>query len=367
MRRSLIIAAAALLAGVAVSGCASSLAGQAVVGSGQIPGTTAPTIASSSAAPSSPPDTVTTDAPSTSAPSSVAPSSDSSSSDSSSSDSSSSDSGGPSGRSDKIPEAMFGQPLTLGKGIVVTVAPGTPYTPSDTAATGFDAKHFLQFGFTVANHTAAAFDLSDLDVDALSGGTIGSMVFDSAKDIGLPPTTTLAPNKSTTFTLALGANDPADVTLQVRAADDPPGLVLSTPPSTAPKSAAPASAGQVPFGQTFRCADGLAITAAKPKPFTPSASAAYKKAKAYVSIVVTVKNDTGAPFVMSEMDFAISSDNTDGDSIADNDVTITAPDIVLPNTASVTFTVAFSVLDPTKLQLSIAPTYDDDPAVFATG
>ena len=362
MRRTLVIAAMVLLAGVFGAGCASTVAGQALVGSGQIATATA------SAAPSSPVDTAATSASSSEPSSSESSGSEPATSDPSGSTSSSSDSGGSSGASKKIPEALFGQPLTLGRGIVVTVAAGTPYTPSDTAATDVGAKHFLQFGFAVANHTAAAFDLSDIDVDALSGGTIGGLVFDSANAIGPPPDKTLAPNQSATFKLALKADDPTDVTLQVRAGyDDRPGLVRSKAPSTAPKSTAPASSGKVPFGQTFRCADGLAMTAAKPAPFTPSATAAYKKAKAYVSIVVTVKNDTGARFDMSTMDVAISSDNTDGDSIADGGVTAGPPDIVLPNAATITFTMAFSVLDPTKLQLSVAPTYDDDPAVFTTG
>ena len=362
------MAAVALLAGVSVAGCASTVAGQAVVGPGQIASTT------TSAASSSPVDTGSSNGPSSSAPSSSAPSTadsstaDSSTSTSSSSDSSSSDSGGSSGASDKIPQATFGQPLTLGKGIVVTVAAGTPYTPSSSAATGLDAKHFLKFGFTVANHTAAAFDLSDIDVDALSAGSIGSMVFDSINGIGPPPKKMLAPNQSATFPIALGVNDTADVTLQVRAGfNDPPGLVLSKPPSTAPKSAAPATSGKVPFGQTFRCAGGVAITAAKPAPFTPSPSAAYTKAAAYVSVMITVTNDTGAPFAMSEMDIAMKSDNTESDAINDNGVSSAPPDIVLPNTGTVTFTAAFSVANPNKLELSVAPTYDDDPAVFATG
>ena len=353
--RGTLIVAIALLAGVSVAGCAATVAGQAVAGSGQITTATPP----ASTDPSATSGAGTTDPPSTEPSSSVSSSPESSSSGASSTDS-------PSG-SAKTPETMFGQPLTLGKGIVVTVAAGTPYTPSVSAAVGHGSRHYLQFAFTVANHTATAFKLSDVDAATLSGGTVGELVFDSP-NVGAPPDKTLAANQSATFTLALGANDPADVTLQVRVSyDDPAGLVLSKPPSAAPKSTAPASSGPLPFGRTHRFPTGLAVTTAKPVPCTPSVNAVYKKAKAYVAVVVTVANGTGAPFSLSDMDEDMSSDNTDGDSVADDDISSGSPDFVLPNAATVTFTMAFGVLDPSKLQFSIAPTYDDDPGVFTTG
>jgi hypothetical protein len=118
--------------------------------------------------------------------------------------------------------APFGTPIRYPNGLEVTVAAPTTFTPSQYAAGDAGAKAF-QVKITIKNGTNEVYQPPTTSVSASVDGQEAQSIFDSEKKVLGPPTTSVQPGKSTTYSLAFGSPTPSgDLQVDVR-----PGFVLN--------------------------------------------------------------------------------------------------------------------------------------------
>lgn len=96
----------------------------------------------------------------------------------------------------------------------MTVGPPEPFTPSDSAAHD-DSPAYAAFQVTIVNGSDANYDPVAFGATVQSTNVEGSQVFDSAQGYEGPPMTPVLPGRESTFRIAFGVADPADIVMQV--------------------------------------------------------------------------------------------------------------------------------------------------------
>ena len=110
--------------------------------------------------------------------------------------------------------AVFGETWEYTDGLAVTVAPPTPFEPSDSAFPSDGGAAHVLFEVTIANGSADPYE--PLLVSSLQSGTSeGEQVFDSANGLEGPPSTTVLPGREVTFVIGYAVADPEDLVLQI--------------------------------------------------------------------------------------------------------------------------------------------------------
>ncbi|MET0865571.1 MAG: hypothetical protein ABWZ98_14670 [Nakamurella sp.] len=124
-------------------------------------------------------------------------------------------------------QAKFGQTYSWPAGLEVSVAAGTPFTPSESASAD-PASAYLSFTVTITNRTGQPYDPSLLYISAQSGSKEADQVFDSANGfVGLPSTGVLNGHQAS-FVIGFGVADAADVVMQVNPGPDYDGDAFFT-------------------------------------------------------------------------------------------------------------------------------------------
>lgn len=110
--------------------------------------------------------------------------------------------------------ATFGQTVTYGNKVSVTVSAPVPVTPGQYAA-GDDQAANVEFTFTLTNNGDKNFN--PLPYPKISSGSAeSSTIFDmDHPEWANAPTTVLLPGKSVSWKQAFSVADPADMTLQI--------------------------------------------------------------------------------------------------------------------------------------------------------
>ena len=116
-------------------------------------------------------------------------------------------------------QAKFGQTYGWPAGLEVTVAPGVPFTPSESASAD-PATAYLSFAVTITNRTGKPYDPSLFFVSAESAGKEADQVFDSANGFIGSPSTSVLDGHQSAFVVGFGVTDPADVVMELT-----PGIV----------------------------------------------------------------------------------------------------------------------------------------------
>ena len=129
--------------------------------------------------------------------------------------------GSPTATADGSDLATFGATYSWDDGLDVTVAPPTPFTPSEFAAAE-PAAAYVSLAVTIANRTGQPYDPTIFFVTMQSGDREADQVFDAANGFEGTPTTAILDGRDATFTVGFGVQDPNDLVLQVT-----PGLDYS--------------------------------------------------------------------------------------------------------------------------------------------
>jgi hypothetical protein len=112
--------------------------------------------------------------------------------------------------------------------VAVTVSQPKAYRPSSSAATSQTAARYVSMTVTLTNGSDKNLESSGTSLAATANGTPADQVFDSAKNIGGTPMSTVLPGKSITYTVAFGlpTKDKADLQVEMR-----PGFGLGYQPA----------------------------------------------------------------------------------------------------------------------------------------
>lgn len=160
-----------------------------------------------------------------------------------------------------------------------------------------------------------------------------------------------------------GSNRPAATSDTATTTED-----TSTQDATpADEATTTASDGPVKFGETWEWEDNLSLTVSKPKPYTPSESAAADKhAKHFVQFTVTVVNKTGKTFDPALFNASLQSANEEGDQVFDSENNIGGgPSTKLLSGREAKFKVAYAAADPKDLVLEVHPDFEHE-AIYST-
>jgi hypothetical protein len=112
--------------------------------------------------------------------------------------------------------AAFGGTSSWETGVQVTVQQPKAFRPSSTAA-GADRARAVSFEVNVTNGSDAPLELATMTIQASFNGQPIDQIFDSAKDIGGTPSTSVLPGKSATFSVAYSLDkEPGELQLEVR-------------------------------------------------------------------------------------------------------------------------------------------------------
>ncbi len=107
----------------------------------------------------------------------------------------------------------FGEAYRYDDGLSVTIAPPTPYSPSESASTN-DPGHYVAFAVTVVNGSSDNYDPDFFQTTCQSDNLEAERVFDSSQGVGSPSTTVL-PGREVAFTVVFKVSNPADTVLEV--------------------------------------------------------------------------------------------------------------------------------------------------------
>ncbi|CAM4057375.1 hypothetical protein [Janibacter anophelis] len=120
------------------------------------------------------------------------------------------------------------------------------------------------------------------------------------------------------------------------------------------------------FGKAFTYTDGLQVTVSKPTPMTSGEWAAPSNAKGQ-AFTVTIVNDTEAPFDPTLAYITLQSANTEAEQIFDSEAGYgDSPQTTLLPGRETTYKVAFATPDASDLVMEFTPSWDHDPAIYAT-
>lgn len=111
----------------------------------------------------------------------------------------------------------LGEVWTWSDSVSVSVSPPTPFTPTEYAA-GVTYPNNILFNITLTNGSDETFEPIVMSSIA-SGGRAGESIFDTGNEAvvidGFPPSGSLLPGQSITWTEAYSVLDPADITYQI--------------------------------------------------------------------------------------------------------------------------------------------------------
>ena len=111
--------------------------------------------------------------------------------------------------------SAFGATSSWETGVEVTVSQPKPFRPSQYAANADGARN-VSFEITVENGSDAPLELVTMMVQASFKGQPIEQIFDSTKNVGGTPSTSVLPGKSATFTVAYSLDkDPGELQLEV--------------------------------------------------------------------------------------------------------------------------------------------------------
>ena len=141
---------------------------------------------------------------------------------------------------------------------------------------------------------------------------------------------------------------------------------MHPPDASAPKDESTIGA----FGQTITWPDGLAVTVSEPQAYQPSSAAATSRAPArYVSLTVTLTNESAKNVEAAGTTMAVTANGTAADQVFDTAKGIggSPTSTVLPG-KSITYTVAFGLPTTARadLQVEVRPSFGIgyQPAIF---
>lgn len=130
---------------------------------------------------------------------------------------------------------------------------------------------------------------------------------------------------------------------------------------------APADSGQPTFGDTYTWNDGMAVTVGKPQPFTPSEWASIDDENGQHHVFdVTVVNGTSEAHDAFEVSLQASSGGEQSGTIFDTDNGIDIPTVSIQPGKSLNFKVAFTLKDPSDINMDVSPGWEYESVNFAT-
>lgn len=180
------------------------------------------------------------------------------------------------------------------------------------------------------------------------------------------PATTSAPPDTATFT-------PTPTTATATATAEPTptatatATATSTPTPTPTEEPTPTTPTYSTFGDTFTYENDLSITIGEPEPFTPSDTAAFDEAAAYVSFPVTIVNNSTEPYDPTLFFVNGQSTNTEIDQVFDSAQGYEgSPSTVLLPGREASFNLGFGVADPDDIVLEVSPGFEYDNAIFTS-
>lgn len=109
----------------------------------------------------------------------------------------------------------FGQTYTYSDGLIITVTPPAPFTPSASAAGLLPGNQTVAVNVSITNGTGQNYIPGLFNVVAQSGTAQASEVFDSAQNILGAPTGAILPGRTVAFTAVFSVMNPGDVVVQV--------------------------------------------------------------------------------------------------------------------------------------------------------
>lgn len=144
------------------------------------------------------------------------------------------------------------------------------------------------------------------------------------------------------------------------------GTVSNTPPPVATPAAQPDNQVAT-FGQTFTWPDGIAVSVAAPKPYSPGAAAAGNTRGRAIAITTTITNGSQQLYQFNPFDVGpqVTQGGEAASTIIDigNNMTDTAAATILPG-KSFRYTTAYSVGPKGDLQVQYSEGYGGGQAIF---
>jgi hypothetical protein len=180
-----------------------------------------------------------------------------------------------------------------------------------------------------------------------------------------------ASTAGTSSAAATGTNRPAATATDSASVSDPDATDnedVSVPEDTpSDEESTPEEAAPEKFGGSFTYEDGISVTISKPKPFTPSDTAAADEAPHYVQFTVTLVNGTAKRFDPALFNTTIQSANEEGDLVIDSAKGIGGgPNTKLLAGREAKFRIAYGVKDPKDLVLEVNPDFEHEAALFTS-
>lgn len=113
-----------------------------------------------------------------------------------------------------VGQRIFGDTFTYDDGVSISVDPPVSFSPSEFAL--FDeAPSYVRFTITLVNDGTDSFDASGIYASAQSGESEAIYVYDSEQGLEGPPYTSLLPDRTVSWDVGFGVDDPEDVVLQI--------------------------------------------------------------------------------------------------------------------------------------------------------
>ena len=110
---------------------------------------------------------------------------------------------------------VFGETVSYPDGLSISVSTPVAYEPSGTAMGMVEGQSYVVFEFVITNNTDENFEPTLVMATASSGGVEAESIFDSEKQIGFPPTTTVIPGATIKWQQAWSVTDPNNITMEV--------------------------------------------------------------------------------------------------------------------------------------------------------
>ncbi|MCT2007864.1 hypothetical protein M3C74_07085 [Micrococcus lylae] len=130
---------------------------------------------------------------------------------------------------------------------------------------------------------------------------------------------------------------------------------------------APIASGQPTFGDTYTWHNGLAVTVGQPQPFTPSEWASIENEDGQHHMFdVSVVNGTSEAHDAFEISLQASSGGEQSGMIFDTDNRIDVPTVSIQPGKTLNFKVAFTLKDPSDINMDVSPGWDYESVNFAT-
>jgi len=139
--------------------------------------------------------------------------------------------------------------------------------------------------------------------------------------------------------------------------------------TTAPKDAVssspiPGAPSGSAFGETFKYDDGLAVSVGSPKPFSPSAKATKGPEPDFITVTVSVVNETKTKFSPLDVTVTVASGGGQGGDVLDPASGLGAPNKAIAPGGNATWKLAFGVLNSEKVAVNVQPGIDRDQVIF---